>query len=192
MGDGTRNIKLVVVGDGAVGKTCLLTTYAENHFPNEYVPTVFDNFNTNVVLDGQHVNLNLWDTAGQEEYDRLRLLSYPQTDVVIICFNVVTPQSLKNVSNKWILEVREHIPNKPILLVATQKDRRDEVMPADPGHITTAQGQKVADDLNLSKFIETSALKDQEGLKVVFDEACKLVLNPNQRKTDSKNRCKIL
>lgn len=89
-----------MVGDGGCGKTCLLIVYSQNKFPEAYVPTVFENYVPIVQFEGKTIELALWDTAGQEEYDRLRPLSYPETDIILICFAVDFPTSLGNVLDK--------------------------------------------------------------------------------------------
>lgn len=68
-------------------------------------------------VDTIQVSLGLWDTAGQEDYDRLRPLSYPQTDVFLICFSVASPSSFENVTSKWYPEIKHHCPDAPIILV---------------------------------------------------------------------------
>jgi len=93
-------LKCVVVGDGGVGKTSLLMSYTSKSFPKEYTPTIFDNYNTVITVEDKPYNLGLWDTAGQEEYDKMRTVSYPHTDVFVLCFSLVQPNSFDNVKNR--------------------------------------------------------------------------------------------
>ncbi len=120
------NVKCVVVGDIGVGKTSLLISYAENRFPEPYLPTVFDNITARVEVDGNLVHLALWDTAGPEEYERMRPLSYPETDVFLLCFSVVSMVSFENILRKWKPEVSHHCPKAQVVLVGTKKDLRED------------------------------------------------------------------
>ncbi|KAI1729755.1 ras family domain-containing protein [Ditylenchus destructor] len=190
-----RQIKCVVVGDGTVGKTCMLISYTTDSFPKEYVPTVFDNYSAPMRVDNHAVNLGLWDTAGQEDYDRLRPLSYPQTDVFILCFSVVSPVSFDNVCSKWIPEIRQYCPDTPIILVGTKLDLRDDpatlraLQAEKRTPITRNQGQKVASKIKAYKYLECSALT-QHGLGAVFEEAVRAVISPKPKRR--KRTCQIL
>jgi len=191
-----RPIKCVVVGDGTVGKTCMLISYTTDSFPGEYVPTVFDNYSAPMVCDGVPVSLGLWDTAGQEDYDRLRPLSYPQTDVFLICFSVVSPSSFENVTSKWCPEIKHHCPDSPILLIGTKIDLREDKEAlqalADNGQspLKREQGQKLANKIRAIKYLECSALT-QRGLKQVFDEAVRCVLRP-QPVRKRQRKCNLI
>ncbi|KAL8130059.1 hypothetical protein V2J09_019214 [Rumex salicifolius] len=160
-----RFIKCVTVGDGAVGKTCMLISYTSNTFPTDYVPTVFDNFSANVVVDGSTVNLGLWDTAGQEDYNRLRPLSYRGADVFLLAFSLISKASYENISKKWIAELKHYAPNVPIIL-----------------------GEELKKMIGAAAYIECSS-KTQQNVKTVFDAAIRVVLHPpKQKKKRRKSR----
>ncbi|KAH8280036.1 hypothetical protein KR018_001842 [Drosophila ironensis] len=191
-----RPIKCVVVGDGTVGKTCMLISYTTDCFPGEYVPTVFDNYSAPMQVDTIQVSLGLWDTAGQEDYDRLRPLSYPQTDVFLICYSVASPSSFENVTSKWYPEIKHHCPDAPIILVGTKTDLREDRETlsglAEQGltPLKREQGQKLANKIRAVKYMECSALT-QRGLKLVFEEAVRAVLRPEPQKRRQR-KCLVM
>ncbi|RWR72465.1 Rac-like GTP-binding protein ARAC7 [Cinnamomum micranthum f. kanehirae] len=186
----SKFIKCVTVGDGAVGKTCMLICYTSNKFPTDYVPTVFDNFSANVAVDGNIVNLGLWDTAGQEDYSRLRPLSYRGADVFVLAFSLLSKASYENVLKKWMPELRRFAPNVPIVLVGTKLDlREDKGYLAHMGAtvITSTQGEELRKQIGAAAYIECSS-KTQQNVKAIFDTAIKVVLQPPRRKEIAKKK----
>lgn len=179
--------KLVIVGDGACGKTCLLIVFSKDQFPEVYVPTVFENYVADIEVDGKQVELALWDTAGQEDYDRLRPLSYPDTDVILMCFSIDAPDSLDNIPEKWTPEVKHFCPNVPIILVGNKKDiRNDEAIKRELGRmkqepVRPEQGKVMADTIGAFAYLECSA-KTKEGVREVFEMATKAALQVKKKK----------
>ncbi|KAF7407351.1 hypothetical protein HZH66_001888 [Vespula vulgaris] len=178
-----KPIKITAVGDGMVGKTCMLITYTTKKFPTEYVPTVFDNYADIIRLDSQEFDITLWDTAGQEDYERLRPLSYPNTDCFLLCFSISARSSYENVASKWYPEIKHHCPHVPIILVGTKSDLRDQ---DNLDIITPQECKKMKKKIKASKYVECSAVK-QEGLENVFVEAIRAVL----KKPPSRKLCYI-
>lgn len=187
------HIKCVLVGDGAVGKTSMLISYTTGRFPREYVPTVFDNYTAEIDINGKPYILGLWDTAGQEDYDRLRPLSYPDTDVFIVCYSVVNKVSYQNIASKWHPEIVTHSKQTPIILVGTKIDLRE-----DPGQarrlaasgdsfLTRKEGEDMRNRIKAVKYMECSAL-NSDGLKGVFDAAIKLVVKKSTAVNGGKQK----
>ncbi|XP_040190537.1 rho-related GTP-binding protein RhoG-like isoform X1 [Rana temporaria] len=188
-----ETIKCVVVGDGVVGKTCLLVCYTTNSFPKEYIPTVIAPYNAQITVDGKAVSLNLWNTASQDVYRPVRALVYPETNVAIICFDISDPSSYESVQNYWYPEVRHHCPNIPILLVGTKKDLRtnpdviNRLNKENQLPISYQQGVSLSRQIDAVRYMECSAL-NQDGVQEVFSESVRAV--PSQVK--KKSPCVLL
>lgn len=136
------------------------------------------------MVDGEHINLSLWDTAGQSEYDRLRPLSYPQTDIFLCCFLVVGPGSFENARIKWISDIFHHSPRDVlVVLVGTKVDLRDDPHVTDESHhmsenaITEKMGTQLAKEVGAVAYLECSAAT-QVGIPELFDFCIRVVLKP--------------
>lgn len=180
--------KLVIVGDGACGKTSLLYVFTLGEFPTQYHPTVFENYVTDCRIDGKPVQLALWDTAGQEEYERLRPLSYHNSHVILIGFAIDVPDSLESAKTKWVEEVRRYCPDIPFILVGLKKDLRgaDSTLAR---FVLPAEGEHAAAEMGARKYLESSSLTG-EGVDDVFELATRLSLLLSQPK--KKACCTIL
>uniref|UniRef100_A0A4W5Q0S8 Ras homolog family member Ub n=1 Tax=Hucho hucho TaxID=62062 RepID=A0A4W5Q0S8_9TELE len=171
-----RVLKCVLLGDGAVGKTSLVVSYTTNGYPTKYVPTAFDDFSAVVQVDGHPVRLQLCDTAGQDEFDKLRHFCYSRTDALLLCFSVVSPASFQNVWEKWVPEIRRRCPLTPMLLVGTQCDLREDVKVLielarrRERPVAEVDARALADKVGAVAYVECSALT-QKNLKEVFDAA---------------------
>ncbi|KAM8917403.1 ras homolog family member Ca isoform 1-T1 [Spinachia spinachia] len=143
----------------------------------------------------RQVELALWDTAGQEDYDRLRPLSYPDTDVILMCFSIDSPDSLENIPEKWTPEVKHFCPKVPIILVGNKRDLRNDEptrrelakMKQEP--VKTEEGKDMASRICAFGYLECSA-KTKDGVREVFEMATRAALQV--RKPQKKGGCQLL
>jgi len=144
------------------------------------------------MVDGKAYTITLWDTAGAEDYDRLRPLSYPQTDVFLFCFSVTDHSSLEAIETKWYPEIQHHCPGAVIVLCANKIDLRldestlEKLSSKGEAPIQTYEGQSEA-DMHGWPYVECSALT-QEGLKKAYEVCIRATsnhLNPNGRAPSS-------
>jgi len=182
--------------DGAVGKTCLLIVYVNNEFPETYVPTVFETYDAQIRYKNQLIKFSLWDTAGQEEYDKLRYLSYPNANVFLVCFSLTSKSSLNNVVHRWKVELDEHAKGVPIILVGTKADCRDDQQflqkMKDDGLgeelVQDSDAEEVAKKIGAVCFMKTSA-RLKTGVQEVFNKCLDIRF---ERTVGKKKKCLLM
>ena len=171
-------------------------------WPRDYVPTVFETYTRDIRIEGETVELGLWDTAGQEGYDRLRPMAYPHCDCLVICYSVDNPDSLYNVKAKWLPEVERYCSNVPRILVATKKDLRRRTLAImdilngnkAPSIVSYEEGMCTAATIGASRFLETSALCN-DGVREMFEQTARVALEGREKRKEKKEkpeRCCIM
>jgi len=159
-------------------------------------PTVFDNYVVNIEVDGNYVELALWDTSGAEDNERIRPLSYAESHVILLCFKIDDPGSLDDVQEKWVWEARHFCPDAPVILVGCKKDLRhnptviEELKRTRQRPVTPEEGAAVATKIGANMYLECSA-RTGEGVRAVFQEATRFALLPKVAKKENRG-CEIL
>ncbi|KAL9979225.1 hypothetical protein ACROYT_G016856 [Oculina patagonica] len=194
-------IKLVIVGDSDCGKTCILTSFVRNKFPEEYVPRVFECYAANHEVDGKTVLLGFSDILAEiyiePKYERLRPLPFVGlTSVILMCFSIDSPDSLENIPKIWFPEVSHYCPNVPIILVGNKKDLRDDqetkekLSKLGKAPVTSEEGRAMCERINGYAYMECSA-KTLDGVRDVFVTAMRagLTIEPPEQR---HGKCSIL
>ncbi|KAJ1962913.1 GTP-binding protein Rho1 [Dipsacomyces acuminosporus] len=195
--------KAIVIGDGACGKTCLLHVFREGQFPpdDRHIPTVFETWVADMEVNHSPLELSLWDTAGQEDFDRLRLLCYPDVNAIVMCFSVDSPDSLENIEDKWYPEVCENAFRVPIILVALKLDLRNDLRTINTlaqfgqSPVSMVQGERMARAIGAVAYFECSAIKNLN-VRQVFETAARVSMTSakesSRRRNDAPSACCVI
>ncbi|XP_061760568.1 rho-related GTP-binding protein Rho6-like [Nerophis ophidion] len=178
--------KLVLVGDVQCGKTAMLQVLAKDCYPETYVPTVFENYTACMDLDGQRVELSLWDTSGSPYYNNVRPLCYSDSDAVLLCFDISRPDIVDNALKKWKAEIQDFCPCTRILLIGCKTDLRTDVCTRmelssqKQTPISHDQGCTWAKQLGAEAYLECSAFTSEKSVHSVFRAAALACMNKLQ------------
>lgn len=148
------------------------------------------------MVDNKPVNIGLWDINASEEYDRLRPLSYPQTDLFIVAFDISNPSSFERVRTRWFPEISHHCPSVPFVIVGTKLDLRadpvvnEKLRARDLEPVTYEAASKMAIELKAGKYVECSAFT-HEGVDQVFEAAFRVALADVIKPTPRKRNCTL-
>lgn len=176
-----KSVKVTMVGDSEVGKTSLMITRTRDTFPEGPMPLVSDHEMQTLMFENVPTILDIWDSESGGEHDRMRPTNYPCTDLFLLVFSCVSPESFENIRSRWYPEIKKHGPRVPILLVATKTDLLEDAETLDTlqrrvdrGPVTVDEIRDLALEIGAITCFETSA-KRGDGVALLFESAPKIV-----------------
>jgi Ras-related protein Rab-8A len=155
-------VKLLLIGDSAVGKSCLLLRYSDDHFSSSFITTIGIDFKIkSVEVEGKKIKLQIWDTAGQERFRTITTAYYRGAMGIILVYDVTNETSFNNVRN-WMRQIDQHASDTVRrILVANKCD-----VPAEQRKVSEEQGRALAAEFDVP-FFEASA-KENLNVSDVF------------------------
>ena len=190
-----RPRKMVVVGDMCSGKSCLVSSYCADKYHEVYSPTIMRCMSSDTKVKGTSIDIIAVDTPGRYDYLPLRQVAYKKSDLIMICFALDTPQSLKNVEEFWIPEVQKNAPGIPYMLVGNRRDLRDEQYAnwcccevCQDCHLGCEKGRNTLKRMEADKFLHSTLLSYDQGCLVAQDigavayEECSAKFRDNTRR----------
>ena len=176
---GTKHLTCTVIGSHRAGKTTLLVSYTRESLET-FGTTVFDIYSAHLDMGDKSVRLDLRDTnginGGPDDASRLRPLSYPGTDVFLVCFDVFDQKHFEAVRDIWVPEITRHCPNVPFLLCGTQTDKKGQ----EKTRVSSEDAEYVAQELGAWKYVQCSSVS-REGLSAAFECVAECALSGAQR-----------
>jgi Ras-related protein Rab-8A len=144
-------IKLLLIGDSGVGKSCLLLRFCDDAWTPSFITTIGIDFKIRTIeLDGKRIKLQIWDTAGQERFRTITTAYYRGAMGILLVFDVTDEKSFQNIRT-WYSNVEQHASEGVSKILVGNKSDWDEKRV-----VTTEQGQALADELGI-RYVETSA-----------------------------------
>lgn len=191
-----KTIKIVLLGDASIGKTSLQITFETGAFPEQAIH-VNHSWVPLINVENIEFGIQIWDTGGHDQYDNIRPLSYPHTDVFFLCFSLVSQKSFQSIERKWIKEVQTHCPGTPCILVGLKSDLQknfeenhqninDELTDSvkDKIPISEEDIHKMMGKVKAVQYFECSSRK-KINVNELFESACKIKIR-NQETKNSK------
>lgn len=165
------SFKIIIIGDPGVGKSCISVKAIKDKFIEGYETTVgFDFFTYCIKMNGQIIQLKIWDTCGQEVYRALIHNFFRNTSLAILVYSIDNKESFKNL-NFWLNDLKtQSNPDIKIILIGNKKDLNEK------REVTLEQGEKFYKEKQFQLFVETSA-KTGENIQQIFLESARLLFN---------------
>ncbi|XP_067682669.1 cell division control protein 42 homolog [Haliotis asinina] len=173
-----------IMGDSMVGKTSISDTYSKRYFNEKSESTVFDNYVVPLQVAGEEFGISMFDTAGKKRFESLKMFSYQECEVVLLCFSTCDRGTFHSVSDLWMAELKRHSKHckqkRPVILVGTKIDLR---VGNEDSEVSTDEGVQLAKVIGADCYVECSS-RDQKALKEVFQHVVFSALKFRKKKSN--------